>query len=74
MPIEADGRPAELGEIPSCPPGQLLNQPEQDRYIGIPDTLLATLVEVYFDNVYNADLLLHRRRFSDAIAEGTVRP
>jgi hypothetical protein len=44
-----------------------------DRYVGIPKALLATLVDLYFENVYNAHLLLHRRSFLAAIDNGTAR-
>ncbi|KAF2428304.1 hypothetical protein EJ08DRAFT_671462 [Tothia fuscella] len=53
----------------------LLDNPEQcDRYLGIPKTLISTLVEVYFDNVYNATLLIHQRSFLQSLTAGTVRP
>ena len=48
--------------------------PVEDRYLGIPKTLLLTLVEVYYDNVYNARLLLHKRQFLESLAAGTARP
>lgn len=53
----------------------LLAQPTlEDRHLGIPKSLLSTLVEVYFDNVYNAQLLLHKRSFVQSVAAGTARP
>jgi hypothetical protein len=45
-----------------------------DQYLGIPSSLLYKLVEVYYDNVYNATLLLHKQTFLDSLAAGTVRP
>ncbi|EXJ69938.1 uncharacterized protein A1O5_07011 [Cladophialophora psammophila CBS 110553] len=32
-----------------------------------------SLVDVYYANVYNASLLLHKRLFLEAIAAGTAR-
>lgn len=43
-------------------------------YLGIPPSLLETLVEVYYQNVYNASLLLHKRLFLESLAAGTARP
>ena len=31
------------------------------------------LVDVYYENVYNATLLLHKQTFLDSLAAGTVR-
>lgn len=31
-----------------------------------------TLVDVYFENAYNATLLLHKGRYLDSLAAGTV--
>lgn len=42
-------------------------------FLGISETMVSTLVELYFDHVYNAPLLLHRQSFVDAVAVGTVR-
>ena len=35
--------------------------------------MVSVLVELYFDHVYNASLLLHRPSFTSAVASGTVR-
>jgi hypothetical protein len=40
--------------------------------IEIPPDLLLTLVNVYYDCVYNASLLLHRRTFMQALSAGTM--
>lgn len=45
-----------------------------ETYLGIPCSLLSTLVEVYYSNVYNASLVLHKRSFLEALSAGTVRP
>jgi hypothetical protein len=42
-------------------------------YLGIPSALVLSLIEVYFANVYNASLLLHKASFLRAIAANTVR-
>jgi hypothetical protein len=53
----------------------LLDDPvEQDRYLGIPMALILTLVQVYYDNVYNATLLLHKKSFLQSLAAGSARP
>lgn len=45
-----------------------------ETYLGIPCSLLSTLVEVYYSNVYNSSLVLHKRSFLEALSAGTVRP
>lgn len=42
-------------------------------YHGVPESLLLTLVETYFDNVYNAHLLLHKRSFLESLEAGVAR-
>ncbi|KAJ9604684.1 hypothetical protein H2200_010798 [Cladophialophora chaetospira] len=44
----------------------------QPSYLGIPMSLIVSLVDVYYDNVYNASLLLHKRTFLEALAAGTA--
>ncbi|KAK6371287.1 hypothetical protein LTS17_009018 [Exophiala oligosperma] len=53
-----------------------INRPpvSQEGYLGIPTTLVPTLVDIYFDHVYNAHLLLHKPSFLASLAAGTVRP
>ena len=41
-------------------------------YLGISESLMYTLVDVYFENAYNASLLLHKGRFLESLVEGTV--
>ncbi|OCT45726.1 hypothetical protein CLCR_01616 [Cladophialophora carrionii] len=50
-----------------CPPSSV-----RTPYLGIPRSLIITLVDVYYANVYNASLLLHKRMFLAAIAAGTA--
>lgn len=52
-----------------------LTQPPDfdDRYLGIPKALLLTLIELYFDNVYNANLLLQKKSFQQSVAVGAAR-
>jgi hypothetical protein len=52
----------------------LVSPIEQDCYLGIPKDLVSTLVEVYYENVYNAALLLHKKSFLETLAAGTARP
>ncbi|KAJ9608506.1 hypothetical protein H2200_007494 [Cladophialophora chaetospira] len=41
-------------------------------YLGISESLMYTLVDVYFENAYNASLLLHKGRFLESLMAGTV--
>lgn len=54
--------------------GPILDCPADVYFIGIPKPLVLTLVEVYFDNVYNASLLLHKRLFLESLAANVARP
>lgn len=47
-----------------------LLQNQNIYYPGIPMSLIATLVEVYYANVYNATLLLHKQMFLEALQTG----
>ena len=49
-------------------------QPIEANYLGIPKPLLQILVETYYENVYNATLLLHKRSFLQALDKETTRP
>ncbi|KAJ3547466.1 hypothetical protein NM208_g1501 [Fusarium decemcellulare] len=51
-----------------------LSHPDETSYHGIPASLVSTLVEEYFDNVYQSDLLLHKPLFLESLAAGTVQP
>lgn len=42
------------------------------QYIGLLEHLLPELVEIYFNYVYNAHLLLHKRSFLESVANGTA--
>ncbi|KAI0487018.1 hypothetical protein F4859DRAFT_324250 [Xylaria cf. heliscus] len=54
----------------------ILTQPNGTRgskqYIGLLEHLLPELVDIYFNCVYNAHLLLHKRSFLESIADGTA--
>jgi hypothetical protein len=50
-----------------------IDRPRGSCYLGISEPLLLTLVDVYFENVYQSDLLLHKRMFLKSLAEGTTR-
>ena len=45
-----------------------------DTFVGIPKNLIRKLVEVYFQHVYNAGLLLHRATLLDAVDDGSISP
>ena len=47
--------------------------PAEEVYHGIPGSLLKILVQAYFDNVYNAHLLLHKRSFLESLTAGVAR-
>jgi hypothetical protein len=55
-------------------PPLLLTSPSQDYNLGIPESLVSSLIEVYYSDVYNASLLVHKRMFLEAVAAGTARP
>ena len=55
-------------------PEPLLRQPVEERYYGVPNSLILQLVEVYYENMYNARLLLHKRIFLESLAAGTAKP
>ncbi|KAH8681957.1 hypothetical protein BX600DRAFT_544414 [Xylariales sp. PMI_506] len=48
--------------------------PHDDRYSGIPAPLVLSLVDRYFDNMYNASFVLHKKLLLESIASGTTRP
>ncbi|KAH7177272.1 hypothetical protein DER46DRAFT_118490 [Fusarium sp. MPI-SDFR-AT-0072] len=45
-----------------------------DFFQGIAPSLVNTLVELYFDNVYQSTLLLHKTIFLQSLADQTVKP
>lgn len=47
---------------------------EDIPHFGIFESLMYTLVDVYFETAYNAGLLLHKRRFLESLEAGTVEP
>jgi hypothetical protein len=52
----------------------LTESPRLEYDLGIPKSLVSTLVEVYYENVYNARLLLHKGQFLESLAAGTANP
>lgn len=44
-----------------------------EHYLGIPSTLVLKLIDVYYANVYNATLLLHKPTFLEAVAAGKMK-
>lgn len=51
-----------------------VNAVGQGIYLGIPRPLISELVEIYYENVCNSTLLLHRKRFLESVQHGTVVP
>jgi hypothetical protein len=45
-----------------------------DYYQGVPPLLVPILIDLYFENVYQSDLLLHKPSFLKALSNSTVRP
>ncbi len=68
--------------VQTVPPGDHSYSPpvlpsdylRDDHYLGISKSLIQTLVNVYFENAYNASLLLHKGLFLDSLAAGTASP
>ncbi|KAH8697046.1 hypothetical protein BGW36DRAFT_160144 [Talaromyces proteolyticus] len=57
-----------------CPPSVHLTSPVEERYHGIPSSLLLDLVEVYYAHVGNASLVLHKRSFLEQLEAGIACP
>jgi hypothetical protein len=51
-----------------------LKAPDDNVYSEIPASLVNILVELYFGNVYQSDLLLHKPTFLQSLANSSVRP
>ncbi|KAI8660008.1 hypothetical protein NCS56_01219400 [Fusarium sp. Ph1] len=54
-------------------PRVLPGHPNEESYHGIPVSLITRLVEEYFSNVYQSDLLLHKPTFLATLAARNVR-
>lgn len=63
-----------VGNHPSSASALLPDYSGGEHYLGIPEPLVSTLVEVYYENAYNANLLLHKRTFLASLAAGTANP
>ena len=50
----------------------MLPMRKDSSYLGISESLMHTLVDVYFENAYNASLLLHKGHFLASLAGSTV--
>lgn len=62
-------------EINHCSrPEVLFDRQRNELDLNIPTSLVSTLIEMYFENVYQASLLLHKRLFLESIAAGTASP
>ncbi|KAF5705763.1 hypothetical protein FMUND_11931 [Fusarium mundagurra] len=64
------------GLIPAASPAQLNAEsvPSHDFFQGIAPSLVNTLVKLYFENVYQSTLLLHKSTFLQSLADQTVKP
>ncbi|KAG5808900.1 hypothetical protein H9Q74_006429 [Fusarium xylarioides] len=62
--------------VPAASPAQLNAESvlSHDFFQGIAPSLVNTLVELYFDNVYQSTLLLHKATFLQSLADQTVKP
>ncbi len=70
----ASGEAVPVGNYPYSTPVLLSDYPEENPYLGISKSLIYTLVEVYYENAYNARLLLHKGLFLESLAAGTANP
>lgn len=51
----------------------IVSPPAEERFLGLPKSLILMLVEVYFETAYNATILLHKRLFLESFEAGTTR-
>lgn len=59
-------------DYPSTDSPTILSKHKDIPYFGILESLLYTLVDVYFENAYNASLLLNKGQFLKSLEAGTV--
>lgn len=61
--------------VPAASPAHLNAEsvPNHGFYLGIAPSLVNTLIELYFDNVYQSTLLLHKSTFMQSLANQTVK-
>ncbi|KIL85329.1 hypothetical protein FAVG1_11284 [Fusarium avenaceum] len=62
-----------VGPLQSLAPAPSLDV-ANDFYQGVPPSLVPILIDLYFENVYQSDLLLHKPTFLQALANQAVRP
>ncbi|KAH6949292.1 hypothetical protein DER45DRAFT_581033 [Fusarium avenaceum] len=62
-----------VGPLQSLAPAPSLDT-ANDFYQGVPPSLVPILIDLYFENVYQSDLLLHKPTFLQALANQAVRP
>ncbi len=71
----ADGTTRSDGRRPVPTSSTLPNYSGIDHYdLGIPKSLMSLLVEVFFEDAYNATLLLHKRLFLESLEQGRTSP
>ncbi|KAF5563803.1 hypothetical protein FPHYL_5000 [Fusarium phyllophilum] len=68
--------PASRDLVPAAPPAHLNAEFVSNHGVfqGIAPSLVNTLVDLYFDNVYQSTLLLHKAKFLQSHAAQTVKP
>ncbi|KAF5233563.1 hypothetical protein FAUST_8107 [Fusarium austroamericanum] len=54
--------------------GTAVPQTPDENCSEIPSSLVNTLIELYFNNVYQSDLLFHKASFIKSLADSAVRP
>ena len=57
---------------PPTKPSPKFSLRKDSPYLGVSESLMYTLVDLYFENAYNSSLLLHKRRFVESLMAGTV--
>ena len=71
----ANGTTRSDGRRPVPTSSTLPSYSSVDHYdIGIPKSLMLLLVEVFFEDAYNATLLLHKPSFLESLEEGRASP
>ena len=71
----ADDTTRSDGRRPVPTSSTLSNYSRVDHYdLGIPKSLMSLLVKVFFEDAYNATLLLHERLFLESLEEGRTSP
>lgn len=57
---------------PMAASAAMFNSLAEERFLGLPKSLILMLMEVYFETAYNANLLLHKRLCLESFEAGTT--